>query len=131
MPQYSTAARNARLDSLETTIGTAPILRVYTGSAPSAPSDAATGTLLAEMTLPSDWMAAASGGTKALSGTWEDTSANADGTPGYFRIWDSGDTTTHIQGTAGVGSGELDFQATFVTGQPITVTSFTLTEGNA
>ena len=91
--QYSVAVRNAQLDAVESTTGTAALLRIYSGAAPANCAAAASGTLLAEMTLPSDWMAAASGGSKALSGTWQDASANATGTAGHFRLLDSGGTT--------------------------------------
>lgn len=131
MPQYDTITRNARLDAIETAVGTSPILRVYTGAAPAATTDASTGTLLMEATLPSDWLAAASGGTKGLLGTWEDTSANASGTPGYYRIYESTGTTVRIQGTAGVGSGEMNFVAAITATQSVTITSYTITEGNA
>lgn len=129
----SVAVRNARLDQLETTISTAPILRIYSGAEPTNITDAPSGTLLVEMTLPSDWLAAASGGTKAISGLWQDASANNNGTAGYFRIRDSGDTTSHMQGTVtGTGGGgdiELN-NAVIATGQQVTITAFTLTDGN-
>jgi hypothetical protein len=132
--QFSTAVRNARLDTIETTIGTAAILRIYSGTIPANAAAASTGTLLVEMTLPSDWMAAAASGTKAKSGTWQDTSANAGGTAGYFRIFESTGSTCHIQGnctdTAGAGPMKLS-TTTIVSGEPVTVASFTLTDGNA
>ena len=132
--QLSTAVRNARLDAIETTISTAPIMRIRTGSAPADCATADSGTVLATLTLPSDWMAAASSGSKAKSGTWEDTSADATGTAAHFRIYDSGDTTCHIQGTVTVTSGGGDMEVdntSFSSGQTFTVTGFTLTDGNA
>lgn len=60
--QFSTGVRNARLDAIETTIGTAPVMRILSGSMPANCAAAETGTIIAELTLPSDWMAAASGG---------------------------------------------------------------------
>ena len=132
--QLSTTLRNARLDQIETTVGTAAILRIYSGSMPANVAAATTGTLLAEATLPSDWMAAASSGSKALSGTWSDTSVNATGTAGYFRIFASDGTTAHIQGTVtnSGGGGDMIVDSTsFVSGTTFTVTSFTLTDGNA
>jgi cytochrome c5 len=130
----STTVRNARLDAIETAISTAPLLRIYSGTKPTACADAATGTLLAEMTLPSDWLAAASSGSKAKSGTWSDASANAAGTAGYFRIYDSTGTTCHAQGTvtATGGGGDMTLDNTSIaSGQVVTITSFTLTDGNA
>jgi hypothetical protein len=129
--QLSTTVRNARLDTIESTIGTAAILKVWTGSMPANCATADSGTLLANMTLPSDWLAAASSGSKAKSGTWQDTSADNSGTPGYFRIYDSGGTTCHIQGTAGVSSGDLSFDATVSSGGTVTVSTFTLTDANS
>lgn len=132
--QLSTTVRNARLDQLETTISTAPILRIRTGAAPADCATADSGTVLAEMTLPSDWMAAASSGSKAKSGTWSDASANATGTAAHFRIYDSGGSTCHIQGTvtATGGGGDLTLDNTSIaSAQVVTITSFTLTDGNA
>jgi hypothetical protein len=99
--QLSTAVRNARLDTVESTIGTSAQLKVRTGAPPANCAAADTGTVLATMTLPADWMAAAAAGSKALSGTWQDASADATGTAGHFRIYDSAGTTCHVQGTAG------------------------------
>lgn len=132
--QLSTSVRNARLDAIETTTSTAAILEIRSGSAPADCATADSGTLLASMTLPSDWMAAASSGSKAKSGTWSDTSANATGTAGHFRVKDSGGTTCHIQGTvtATGGGGDLTLDSTSITsGQTVTITGFTMTDGNA
>ena len=68
--QFSTAARNASLDAIETAIGPSPILRIRTGAPPTNAAAARSGTVLATMNLPADFMAAASGGSKGLSGTW-------------------------------------------------------------
>lgn len=132
--QLSVSVRNARLDTIESTIGTSAILRIRTGAVPASCATADSGTVLAELTLPSDWMAAASSGSKALSGTWQDASANATGTAGHFRIYDSGGSTCHLQGTvtATGGGGDMTVDNTsFASGQSFTVTSFTLTDGNA
>ena len=132
--QYSVAVRNAQLDAVETTIGTSAILRIRTGAAPANCSTADSGTILAEIALPSDWMAAASGGSKAKSGTWNDSSANNTGTAAHFRVYDSAGTTCHMQGTVTVtgGGGDMTVDNTsFASGQDFTVTSFTLNRGNA
>lgn len=94
--QYSTTLRNDWLSTYESTIGTSPKLRFCTGSPPANCGTAQSGTQLIEMTLPSDWQAAASGGSAAKSGTWSGTVA-ADGTAGYYRILSSGGTC-HEQG---------------------------------
>lgn len=132
--QLSIAVRNARVDSIESTIGASAILRIRTGSPPANCATADSGTVLAEMTLPVSWMAAASSGTAALSGTWQDTSANATGTAGHFRIYDSTGATCGIQGTvtATGGGGDLTLDNTSITsGQQVTITAFSITDGNA
>jgi hypothetical protein len=132
--QYSVAVRNAQLDTVETTVGTAPLLRIYSGSAPANCATAASGALLVEMTLPSDWMAAASSGSKSLSGTWQDASANDTGTAGHWRLYDSGGSTCHAQGTvtATGGGGDMTLDNTSIaSAQSVTVTSFTISAGNA
>ena len=132
--QLSTGVRNARLDAIESTIGTSAVLKIRTGAAPDNVATADSGTVLATCTLPSDWMAAASSGAKAKSGTWEDTSADATGTAAHFRIYASDGTTAHIQGTvtATGGGGDMTVDNTsFASGQAFTITGFTLTDGNA
>lgn len=130
---YSAAIKNARLDAVESTIGTAPILRIRSGAAPATVATASSGTVLASCTLPSDWMAAASAGSKAKSGTWEDTSADNTGTAGHFEIVASDGTTVGMRGsvtlTAGGGDMTLD-SLSFTAGQAFSVTSFTITSAN-
>ena len=132
--QLSVAVRNARLDAIETTIGTSAVLRIRSGAPPATCATADSGTLLAEMSLPSSWMADAASGSKAISGTWQDLSANAAGTAGHFRIYDSGGTVCGIQGTitATGGGGDMTLDNTSIaSGQQVTITSFTLTDANA
>lgn len=130
--QFSTTVRNAMLDAFETTVSTSPTLTIRSGAAPADCATANSGTVLATCTLPSDWMAAASSGSKAKSGTWEDTSADATGTAAHFRIHQG--ATCHMQGTvtATGGGGDMTVDNTsFATGQAFTITTFTLTAGNA
>ncbi len=132
--QLSVAARNARLDVIETTIGTSAIMEIRTGAQPANTAAADSGTVLATLNLPSDWLAAAASGQKGLSGTWQDASADATGTAGHFRIKDSTGTTTHIQGSVSMSGGGGDMivdNTSFAAGQQFTVTAFTLTDGNA
>jgi hypothetical protein len=128
--EISATVRDAMLNAIETTIGTSPTLEIRTGAPPADLATADSGTLLADLALPSDWMAAASAGAKAKSGTWQDTSADASGTPGHFRLKTSGGTAS-IQGTSAVGSGDLSFDATISLGGTVTITTFTITAGNS
>ena len=132
--QYSVAIRNAQLDAVESTTGTSAVLKIRTGAPPANVAAADAGTVLATLTLPSDWMNAASGGTKTLLGTWQDTSADNTGTAAHFRLYQSDGTTAHVQGTvtATGGGGDMTVDNTsFAAGQSFSVTTFTLTAGNA
>lgn len=132
--QFSTSVRNARLDAIETATGTSAVLKIRSGTVPANCATADAGTVLATCSLPSDYLAAASGGTKAKSGTWEDTSADNTGTAAHWRLYASDGTTCHAQGTvtATGGGGDLQVDNTsFAAAQAFTVTSWTFTDGNA
>lgn len=131
--QLSVASRNARLDAIETAVGTAPKLQIRTGAQPANCAAADSGTLLCEMTLPSDWASAAASGAKAKSGTWSGTGAAA-GTAAHFRLKDSAGTTCHMQGTVTItgGGGDMTVDNTSIAvSQAVTVNTWTMTDGNA
>jgi hypothetical protein len=131
--QFSVALRNAALDSHEVTIGLSAILKIRSGAQPTNCAAADSGIVLATLNLPSDWMAAAAAGSKAKSGTWEDTSADNTGTAGHFRLYANDGTTCHMQGTVtgSGGGGDMTVDSiSFTAGQDFTVTGFTLTAGN-
>ena len=135
--QYSVAVRNARLDTVESTIGTLPIIEIRTGTVPADCGTAATGNVLVQQALPSDWMAAASGGTKVKAGTWSLTALTniATSNAGYFRIHRAGSPSEcDIQGTitATGGGGDMTLDnISIAASQAVTVNTFTLTAGNA
>jgi hypothetical protein len=130
--QFSTAVRNAWLDAIEAAIGASVTLEIRSGAAPADCATADSGTVLATIALPADWMAAAAAGAKAMQGTWQDASADASGTAGHFRIKVGG--TCHIQGScSGIGGGGdmiIDNPALVAT-QQFNVTTFTLTASGA
>jgi hypothetical protein len=131
--QFSDAVRSARADAYESTIGTAPRLQLRTGAPPANCAAADTGTLLCEITLPSDWLTTASAGSKSLAGTWAGTGAAA-GTVAHFRIKNSAGSVTHHQGTvtATGGGGDMTVNnASIAVSQAVSVTAFNWTEGGA
>lgn len=132
MAQISVAVRNAKLDAIETTIGASPILRIRSGAAPANCAAADTGTVLATINLAADWASAAANGSKAFVVPVQDATADATGTAAHFRIYSSGGTC-HMQGTVGTSGADLNLASvTLTAGQgPITINSFTMTEGNA
>ena len=132
--QNSTAVRNAMLDAIETAIGVSAKMQIWTGTMPANCATASSGTKLVEISLASDWAAAASGGTKAFSGTPLSTTALAAGTCGYYRITDNAGTTCHEQGTvtATGGGGDMTIDnPVLASGQTVQVTGFTKTAPGA
>jgi hypothetical protein len=131
--QFDATTRNAMADAIETSIGTGPTLEIRSGAKPANCAAADSGTLLASMALPSDWLANAASGAKTLLGTWQDPAGNNAGTAAHFRIKDSG-TACRMQGdvTATGGGGDLTLDNTSIAvGQQVNIASFTLTIGNA
>lgn len=126
--QFSDDVRNGMLDAVETVIGTAPTLEIRSGAQPATCATADSGTVLATITLPSDWLANAASNSKAKSGTWQDLAADAGGTPGHWRIKVGG--TCKMQGSAGTSGTDMILDAATLTlGQTFTINSFTLNMG--
>ena len=129
--------KNAKLDAWESTIGTAPLLRLYNGTAPTNADAALSGnTVLAEGALPSDWMSNASAGVKAKAGVWTLTGqagAGAGTAATFYRIFNSAGTVCHEQGTvtASGGGGDMTLDNNSIAnGQTVTVNTFQKTSGN-
>lgn len=132
--QASLAVRNARLDAVEAAIGAGAVLKIRSGAAPANAAAADSGVVLATLNLPADYMAAAAGGSKAKSGTWEDLAADAAGTAGHFRLYAADGVTCHLQGTVTADGGGGDMTVNnpiLAAGQQFSVTAFTLSEPNA
>lgn len=132
--QLSVPVRNARLDAIEATIGASAILKVRSGAAPANAAAADSGTVLATIALPADWMSAAAAGSKAMLGSWADSAADATGTAAHFRIYDTTGVTCGLQGTvtATAGGGDMEVDNTsFAVGQAFSITTFSLTDANA
>lgn len=119
-------------------------INVYTGSQPTSPDDAATGTLL--FTLYSDGSSAglefgeaASGViSKSASETWSGT-AVAAGTAGWFRLYEGGDTpgsssstAARLDGAVAISGAQLNMSnTTIVVGAVQTLSSFSFTMPSA
>jgi hypothetical protein len=130
MLQFAVELRNARLDAIETAIGPSAILRIASGAPPASLTAADPAPVLAEMTLPADYLSDAANGSKSLAGIWS-TSGLVDGVAGHFRILTAGDAA-RIQGTVGeTGADMIIDNATIKVGQTVAVRTFTLTDANA
>lgn len=127
---YSSTIRNAMLDSITTAAGASAFLRIYDGTRPATGGTATT--LLAELTCNATFAPASSGGVLTLNAITQDSSANATGTATWFRIVKSDGTTFVMDGNVGTSGSDLNLTTTsIVITQPVSVTSFVLTEGNA
>ena len=131
--KYSTTLRNAQLDAITTAVGTSGILRIYSGSRPANVAAAITGTLLAECVCnASAFAAAASSGVLTANAIANDSSANASGTASHYRLFQSNGTTAVIDGDVSTSGADLNLDNTSInSGQVVSITSFTITAGNA
>lgn len=129
----STGQRNAMRDAMDGY--DSGVLEIRTG-APPGPDNAPSGTVLATISLPADAFTPGTA-TLAKAGTWQDTSADATGTAGHFRLVASGDgggaSTTELRWegtiTATGGGGDMEADNTSIAaGQSVTVSTFGITQ---
>lgn len=129
---YATTLRNARLDQVNTAMNAgagAAMLRIYDGTRPATGGTATT--LLAELTFTDPAAGSAASGALTASAITQDASANATGTATWFRVVDSAGTFV-MDGNVGTSGSDLNLTTTSITsGQPVSVSSFVITEANA
>jgi hypothetical protein len=126
------AARDAALNAVTATLNSGR-LRIYSGTAPANADGTLSGnTLLAELTLNTTAFGAAASGVATANAITADTSADATGTPTFFRLFQSNGTTVVFQGTAGASGQELNLSGLssgqIVAGGSVSVTSLTVTQ---
>jgi len=127
--------RNAMLDLITTRAGNGALLRIYDSTGTGRPATGGavtTQVLLAELTCGTPFAGSAASGVLTLSSITQDSSANNSGTATWFRIVKSDGTSFVLDGNVGSSGSDLNLTTTtIVSGQPVSVTSFTITEGNA
>lgn len=130
--KLSTAVRSSMMTALNTAIGTSCQWRIYSGTQPAGPDSTVTGTLLAELTgYNVTAFGAVLNGVLTASAITQDSSANATGTAGYFRILTSGSVAV-IDGDVGTSGADLNLNSTSITaGAIVQISSATFTAGNA
>ena len=120
--------RNTMLDSITTRAGNAALLRFYDGTRP-ATAGAATN-LLATLTCGTPFAAGAAAGVLTL-GAITGANASGTGTTTWFRIVKADGSTFVMDGNVGTSGSDLNMTTTsFVSGQPVAVSSFVITEAN-
>lgn len=120
--QFDTTTRNAWATQLvtDTSAGT---LKFWSGTEPPNCGSADPGSgLLCTITLPNPALALSGGGTVVIQGTWN-ANASASGIATFFRIYNSGSTCV-MQGN--VTTDLVLNNTTLTSGQPVTVTQFTM-----
>lgn len=131
--QFSIAVRNARISAIESTVGASPKLQLRTGAQAASCAAAASGTLLAELTLPSDWAGTPDNGQAVIAGSWSGLGI-ADGTVGHYRLVDNAGTTCHEQGSVGLTDSGEDLEVddnVVAVDKEINITTWTKIDGNA
>lgn len=124
-------SRDATTDAVVDLIdagASAGYLEIRTGSQPTTGTDAATGSLLVTITLGDPAFGDSSSGT-ATAASITDATPSADGTGGWFRVYDS-DDNPRFDGsvTATGGGGDMELNTTSITtGEDVSVTAFTYT----
>lgn len=127
--RLSTNARNKACDGIVDAIdvGGAGTIRIRTSTQETNVGDADGGTLLGTLTFSATAFGSSSTGTATAAAITSDSSADASGTAGHFRIYD-GSAAIHSDGTCGQGSGDLSFDnSVIVSGGVIAISSFTVT----
>lgn len=128
--RLATDTRNKACDAIVDDVDAgsgAGTIAIRTGAQPTNVGDADSGTLLGTLTFSDPAFGASSTGTATASSITSDTSADASGTAGHFRVKDS-DGNIHSDGTCGQGSGDLSFDNNVVVaGGVIAISSLTVT----
>lgn len=126
------AARDAGINAVAATLNGGSV-RIYSGTAPADADAALLGnTLLAQLTLGNPAFGAAASGVVTANAITADTSADATGTPTFFRLLASNGTTVVYQGTAGATGAELNLSGLssgqIVAGGSVSVSSLTISQ---
>lgn len=126
---YATTLRDNKLDQITTFAGISAKLRIYNGTRP-ATGGAAT-TLLCELIMNATAFAPASASGVLTANAISNGTAAATGTATWFRIVKSDGTTFVMDGNVSTSGADLNLNNTSIaTGQTVSVTSFTITDGN-
>lgn len=125
------AARDAAINAITATLNSGSV-RIYSGTAPADADTALSGnTLLAQATLNATAFGAASSGVATAGAITADSSADATGTPTFFRLLTSGGTVVY-QGTAGASGQELNLSdlssGQILAGGSVSISSLTITQ---
>jgi hypothetical protein len=124
--QYGATLRNNQVSQIQTTVGASGTLIIFSGAEPANCAAADPTGVLATIALPAAFLTS-SGGVTTIAGSWS-VAASGTGTAASFRMKD-GSAVCHVQGNT---TTDLVLNNQSITsGQTVTVTSFSVTAGNA
>jgi hypothetical protein len=123
--QFGSTLRTNRVGQIQTTVGGSGTLKIFSGAEPANCAAADPAGALVTITLPATFLTS-SGGVTTIAGTWS-ASASGTGTAASWRIYD-GSAVCHVQGNV---SDMTLSNNSIASGQTVSVTSFSVTDGNA
>ncbi|CAJ2881802.1 hypothetical protein AQ733_09985 [Burkholderia pseudomallei] len=127
---FSTAVRNAMLDAITTQAGASALLNIYSGTRPATGGALSGNTLLAQLTCNATFAPASSGGVLTLNSIANATAA-ATGTATWARLTTSGGTFVADFGVGTSGTEIIIGTTSITSGATVSVSSATITAGNA
>ena len=120
-------SRDVELNALAALMNSG-LIKIYTGTQPATPETAVTGTLLGTLTMNATAFGSSASGVITANAITGDTTADATGTAGYFRILKSDATTAVLDGSVGTSGADLNLNSVAISaGAEIEVTSMTIT----
>lgn len=128
---YSQAAEQGQLNATTTAVGSAGLLYIFSGVQPSA-TTGADGTLVAgPFTLGTPFAPGASAALPSVLSPTLPANVNASASiqPTWWRVKTSGGTAV-LDGSAGTSAADMTVGPT-TSGQPVAITSWTITSGNS
>jgi len=129
MAKVAIAQRNRQLDALTARLNSG-VLRIYSGTKPATADTVLAGnTLLATLTFGATAFAGATGATATANAIVQDSSAAANGTATFARLYETGGTVAVLDVTVGTSGTELIMSSvTVTTGLVVQISSLVLVQ---
>lgn len=128
---YSQACEQAQLNATTTTVGNAGTLTIFSGVQPSGPAGADGTTVAGPFTLGTPFAPGASAALPSVLSPTLPSNVNASTSvqPTWWRVKTSGGTAV-LDGSAATSAADMTI-GTPTSGQPVAITSWTITSGNS
>jgi hypothetical protein len=125
--RLSEGLANTLADAVDSYIGTAGTIKIYSGTQPATADSSETGDLLATFSLDNPAFSSASSGVITLNDTPLTVAASNTGTAGWFRL-EKGDNTKVLDGSVSTSGAQINLNTVSITsGVNVSITSGTIT----